>query len=545
MIKSIANTNIVTYLFPLIGGALYSLGFPTKSEFSFFLFPIIGLALYLCSLPISYAQEGDLESLKNSTLISNIKSTLLFSLGYYLIGYYWIPETLKEFGGIFFPFNHLLGVFFSFVIFPQYLFFIILYRLLLKTNLRKSKIFFNFSSRNILLALFLCLLEVFIPQQFPAHVGHAWLQLAPNLSLAPILGSPAYSFFSIWLAFSLMNFLKYKKIDFAGLMFFLLFLALNFISPLHFNHDNEHKINIRMVQPNIGNFIKISSENGDVNAINEVFDRYYQLSTNKLPNTDLIIWPETAYPRLLSSAVLKTNDFYVPNLFKKVINSTNSYFLTGGYDKSQNKNNNYFETEYNAAFLFNKSGRFESVYHKQILIPFGENLPFGPLNSYLAPLIQNISFFAKGSNYTLFNLNDKANFFVAICYEVLFFDYIKNFLNSVERHPHFIVNLTNDSWYGDTAEPLQHKFLAHWRAIEFQLPLVRSTNTGISSILYPDGSESKRLGVGQEAYLDTSLAIQNPIITLFQKYGILLTIAISISIWFLLFLTLGRRKTLF
>ena len=72
-----------------------------------------------------------------------------------------------------------------------------------------------------------------------------------------------------------------------------------------------------------------------------------------------------------------------------------------------------------------------------------------------------------------------------ICYEILFSQYLRTYLNRQSRPPHFIVNLSNDSWYGDSAEPYQHRFLAHWRALEFNLPIIRMTNTGISSVLLP------------------------------------------------------------
>ncbi len=83
------------------------------------------------------------------------------------------------------------------------------------------------------------------------------------------------------------------------------------------------------------------------------------------------------------------------------------------------------------------------------------------------------------------------------------------------------MNHTNDSWYGDTAEPYQHLFLSKWRAIEFQLPLIRSTNTGISSVLYNDGSESKRLSIGEIGVLDLEIGLKKSQETIYQRWGVL------------------------
>ena len=125
-------------------------------------------------------------------------------------------------------------------------------------------------------------------------------------------------------------------------------------------------------------------------------------------------------------------------------------------------------------------------------------------------------------------------FVTPICYEILESNYMRNLLNEWKGN-HFIVNHTNDSWYGDTAEPHQHLFLSKWRALEFNLPIVRSTNTGISSVIFQDGSESRRLGVGEEGSLDVRVPIGKESETLYQLYGALpllgLFVFLSFVIW--------------
>jgi apolipoprotein N-acyltransferase len=86
-----------------------------------------------------------------------------------------------------------------------------------------------------------------------------------------------------------------------------------------------------------------------------------------------------------------------------------------------------------------------------------------------------------------------------------------------------MINLTNDSWYGNTVEPEQHLFLARWRSIEFNLPILRSTNTGISTYINQNGKEIKRLEYGTTGNLDLSLDLQKNVSekdsTFYQNFG--------------------------
>ena len=93
-------------------------------------------------------------------------------------------------------------------------------------------------------------------------------------------------------------------------------------------------------------------------------------------------------------------------------------------------------------------------------------------------------------------------------------------LNHQKDEAQFMINLTNDSWYGNTAEPFQHLFLTKWRALEFNIPVIRSTNTGITTVIFPDGSESPMLSISEKSYLDIDLEIAPRAKTIFQKFGI-------------------------
>jgi len=533
-------------LLSFLAGIFYAAGFPMPGNFSFVFGTLIGFFLFFRCL------KGQLNSSTKASYFKSLSIVLTFSLGYYSLGYYWIPETLREFGSIPRPLNYFLGLFFSIFIIPQYIFFAIIYTFKEKNN-HNFLFIKNKTMRNIILASILTLLEYWTPQQFPAHLGHPLLSLKPFLGLASIFGAPIYSFMGYWTVFTCYNLKEKKIIDYYFLCCLGLFLFFNIAFPLVAEKEKKHTTqhHIRLVQANIGNPLKLSSELGKFNAIKKVYETYKELSL--LPSQaplDLIIWPETAYPSLLSSTALKQTKNFIPGLFQKILNAKNAELFVGGYDRPRLSNDGYFETEYNTAFLFSPADidheqqYLKDWYYKMKMIPFGETLPFGPFNKFLSEYITNVSYFAKGNKYTLFKTKNGTPFIAAICYEILYSHFIRKYLNNNPENPHFLINLTNDSWYGDTSEPYQHLMLSKWRALEFNLPIIRSTNTGITSIIYPDGSESERIGVFKKAKLDIILKTNKRNPTLFQIWGIYGNIALYLLLLLILFcgLKLFKRK---
>ncbi len=531
-----SNKWITAVLIPLIGGAFYATSFPMEFAPSFPLGTIIGMSLLLYSL--AFTKNEMLER----SIWRDLLSVLSFSIGYNLLGYYWIPETLKVFGDIPFPLNWGLGLFFSLIICPHLIIFVLGHRLYKKFSVKSSSLVSSISSRHLIYALALTLVERFTPQQFPAHMGHSWLSFAPYLGLAPIFGAPIFSFINFWLALTISHKLKYNRLEKLSLITACIFLAANIALPLKKTDEFDSvSHNLRLVQANIGNFVKVNSESGKPYAFNEVYERYLRLSTQESSAPiDLIVWPETAYPRLLNSVKMEIDPRFTPELMREVSRRTNAEIFTGGYDKSSIKNDYDFQTEYNAAFHFAKDGRLKNKFHKIKLIPFGEGLPFGSLNQYLAKYIQNISFFANGEKFTLFRTQKGTPFSASICYEILFSNFIRKNLNTLDTQPNFLINLTNDSWYGETSEPEQHLFLAKWRALEFNIPIVRMTNTGITSIIYQDGSETERSPIFKEVVQDVTLKTRDRARTIYQEYGIFPTLFIVMTL-IIISLVLSRR----
>lgn len=504
----------------IAGGILYALGFPLFTGQSIFFAPLIGFALFNWVLD------------KETSLKKQLLLAMGYSFGFYAMGFYWIPHLLKEFGGLGIPFNYMLGVVFSLVLIPQVYFYAILKR---------------FTKSPVLLAAGYVLLEQFIPQQFPAHLGHSYISLAPmaRLVFAPIAGAAFYTFFTAFFSLSIIEHIRSKKIPYLGYAF----SALVVLGHLPFINSSPAKgpstpLAVRIVQPNIGNFLKIDSERGGTNSIRRVFSDYYELSTMQTKGPlNLIIWPETAFPSLFYSRLLKEDhSLPLPKLLSDIIDRTQSDLFIGGYDSTPQTGTSY-QSDYNTAFHFSSQKYLKDVYHKRRLIPFGEGLPFGPFNKFLSKYITNISYFAEGDNFTSFKTQNNLSFTSVICYEILFTDFVRDSLNSQKEEAQFMINLTNDSWYGETAEPHQHLFLAKWRSVEFNLPVIRSTNTGITTVLYADGSESQRMGIGEQAHMDLNLSIPLREKTFFQRFGLWSFLVIA-SLVFLIELAIKRKTFL-
>lgn len=516
--------NLKPYAFSFLGGVIYSLAWPTS----------LGKGILICAIPGMAMLLHQL--LKEKRFWAKLRHMLSFCLPYSLIGFYWIPDTLAEFGQLPYVVALLLGAMFTFIAAPQ-LYVAILgihfFQKLKQADAWTSKYPGLFSA---LAAAALSFVEYFTPQQFPVLIGQPWARIGEYLGYANIGGLPIYSFFSFLLALELVNWKRFKMFSKLNVTITLLFIVTN---PLVKNANPEKDtkpIKMRLVQANISNFLKVDSESGAYASVSQVLQRYRELSEQpfELGEMDLLVWPETAYPFGIESDEEDLTQTPIPAIFKDIALRHEADMFIGGYDVID-ANGDFFQSEYNSNFHIGPQSHLQNVYHKHILIPFGETLPFGPLNRYLSQHIQNISFFSEGTTFPLFKIRSGHTFINTICYEILKPEFVREYLNQQEERPHAMVNLTNDSWYGDTSEPEQHLFLASWRALEFDLPIIRSTNTGISTYLDRDGKELKRLGIGETGNLDLSIQLGRREATIFQRFGFWALL----PLWFALFIFHG------
>lgn len=191
--------------------------------------------------------------------------------------------------------------------------------------------------------------------------------------------------------------------------------------------------------------------------------------------TELIIWPEAAYPFTLKKDAPAINPFA---LGLELFSGENEIPMTLLGAVSEDEGDIY-----NSAFLFNRFGETQGIYHKTRLVPYGEFVPLEKIFFFAKKLVAPVGHFIPGSSFEPLPLG-KALVGPLICYEDVFPEIARKL---TAAGSHVLVNITNDAWYGWTSAAAQHVALSVFRAVENRRFLVRSTNTGISAIIDPVG----------------------------------------------------------
>jgi apolipoprotein N-acyltransferase len=171
---------------------------------------------------------------------------------------------------------------------------------------------------------------------------------------------------------------------------------------------------------------------------------------------------------------------------------------------------------YNSVLAFDGDASLVAHYDKWRLVPGGEFLPFEDILKPLGfrKVVTVPESFAAGPGPLNIMLPGLAPAAVLICYEAIFPD---NLIDAAER-PSWIINVTNDAWFGRSSGPYQHLAQARLRAIEQGLPLIRAANTGISAIIDAYGRIEASLPLGVEGVLDARLPAGLPL-TLYARAG--------------------------
>jgi apolipoprotein N-acyltransferase len=179
------------------------------------------------------------------------------------------------------------------------------------------------------------------------------------------------------------------------------------------------------------------------------------------------------------------------------------------------------------------------AYHKNLLLLFGEELPFADTFPMLNVWFPQVGGFGRGPGSEVFSLPLQGGALSPkiapiICYEALFTRYT---LESARKGAELLVNVTNDSWFGPFGEPELHLALSTFRSIETRLPQIRSTNTGISALILPDGSIQGATGKNEAIYKNWELALrESPTHSWLVRFGdwfgpVSLFLGLSIFLW--------------
>ncbi|WP_447972783.1 apolipoprotein N-acyltransferase [Nitrospira sp. Kam-Ns4a] len=250
-------------------------------------------------------------------------------------------------------------------------------------------------------------------------------------------------------------------------------------------------IRIGVVQANID-----QAQKWDLAYRRATLDRYIRLTGQAAAETDLVVWPEAATPFLFEQELPYRTEVTelvrrhaVPLLFGspalRYFPSGRPYLL-------------------NSAYLLAPDGAIVGRYDKRHLVPFGEYIPLkSSLLFFLDKLVEGIGDFEPGPGPTILSIPlaadgrsaPPAKFGVAICYEVIFPDLVRE---AAAEGAEFMVTITNDAWFGSSAAPYQHFGMVVLRAVENRIAFARAANTGISGFIAPTGRILEATPIFQE-----------------------------------------------
>lgn len=244
---------------------------------------------------------------------------------------------------------------------------------------------------------------------------------------------------------------------------------------------------VRLVQPNAAQHLKWQA-----GYWREFYNRQLDLTAQD-GSPDLVIWPETAVPFLLDEQAG----------LDQMIAASGGVPLVIGIQRLDGARG--FNSLAHLVAGADGSAQVAAVYDKHHLVPFGEYIPLGEtLFDWL-----NIGAFApsQGAGYSpgpgpaLLDLGAMGQAAALICYEAVF----PYMLRDLPARPDWVLQATNDAWFGQSAGPFQHLSLARLRAIEFGLPVLRVANTGVSAVIDARGRVVSSLGMGEIGVIDAPL----------------------------------------
>ena len=426
----------------------------------------------------------------------NLNNLFFWSFGYWTIGTSWIIVSIYYYGNVSFIGSVSLFLILSICC----IIFFFLPILLLK------RVIINKSNNLLLLVPFVLILvelgRYYFLGGFPWLLpGYIFLD-TPFENLYGLIGVSGLSL--LLYLFVTANVALYSNKTF--LLVFNSFLLISFLIPNIFenNISDEDVINFAIIQPSTDPFNKFDND-----YLSDIEDEFINLSSQAAEIADILVWPEAPLPYTYESVRSQ-------NLIKNIEKS-----LVSGFFSYQEGN------------LYNSiiNSEQEIKYNKRKLVPFGEYIPF---ESFLRGLI---SFFDMPmSNITQGDVPQQmnvgyGNFSPLVCFDIVFGEMVRKDVKS----SNYIINISNDTWFGNSFGPYQHLEISRIRSVENNIPIIRATNDGISALIDDKGTIVDYMGKGTSGILHAKL-VPTDVRTFYNQYGNLLLylylLVVSIKIFF-------------
>ena len=426
----------------------------------------------------------------------NLNNLFLWSFGYWAIGTSWIIVSIYYYGNVSFIGSLLLFLILSIVC----IIFFFLPILLLK------RVIINKSNNLLLLVPFVLILvelgRYYFLGGFPWLLpGYIFLD-TPYENLYGLIGVSGLSL--LLYLFVTANVALYSNKTF--LLAFNSFLLISFFIPNIFENNISHEdvVNFAIIQPSTDPFTKF-----DDDYLNDIEDEFLYSSSEAAEIADILVWPEAPLPYTSESA---RSQNLIKNIEKPLVSGFFSY-------QDGNLYNSIINSEQ------------EIKYNKRKLVPFGEYIPF---ESFLRGLIaffdMPMSNITQGDGPQQMNVG-YGNFSPLVCFDIVFGDMVRKDVKS----SNYIINVSNDTWFGNSFGPYQHLEISRIRSVENNIPIIRATNDGISALIDNKGTIVDYMGKGTSGILHTKL-VPTDVRTFYNQYGNLLLylylLIVSIKLFF-------------
>ncbi len=331
--------------------------------------------------------------------------------------------------------------------------------------------------------------EFLFPKLFPWRLANSQYRVVPLLQSGEVAGPFLLSFAIVWMNAAVLALVRLMRARAGGrptpvtrdtlgtIAAPLLLVAILFaagvwrVERVRAARARAPSLRVGMVQGNVS-----VEHKGNRAFFGRNLDAYREASRAIADRVDLLIWPETVFQQDIATTRtrLAGEDDPFPAAPRPL--------LFGGLAVEQTPGAP--PRVHNSAFLRGLEGEVVGRYDKRILVPFGEYMPLGDRFPVLRTLSPGTSNFAAGGEPVLLAAGPLARLGPLICYEDVIPEPARS---AVRRGATLLVNLTNDAWYGEGAEPVQHQALAVWRAVETRRDLLRATNTGLTSAIAATG----------------------------------------------------------
>ncbi|TAN44159.1 MAG: apolipoprotein N-acyltransferase [Nitrospirae bacterium] len=481
------------YGYALLSGLLIFLSFPT---IDLYLLAWVGIVPFLFSI---YGKESK----------EAFKAGFLFGLVYFFGTTFWIYHSIHKYGG--FPFSSSIVLVFLLCaylsLYPS------VFAFLYARTIRKT----DLPSIIVAPALWTSLeyLRSYAFTGFPwSSIGYSQYKFLPFIQVSDITGIYGISFLVIAFNAGIVDLLLLKRRRTEKPLYSRLPTIFGFTSIACFLIFSFSYGFYRLYEPRDGKEIKTAIIQGNIEQDRKwdssyqqfVISAYKELTLQASEHKpDLIIWPETSLPFFFGKDKPLTEDLV---FFQQQLDA---YLLFGSVlEKKSMQENGYT----NSAVLLNKSGSVSYIYDKIHLVPFGEYVPLRTILFFIDKLVYGIGDYVPGNHY-LKAITPFGSFGTAICYEIIFPGLVRKFFT---RGGDFMVTMTNDAWFGNTAGPYQHFSMSVFRAIENRKPVLRAANSGISGFIDSNGRIIDKTGLFEKTFSVFSFKTDQKL-SFYTKYG--------------------------